>query len=116
MDCPRSNSGKEWRRELRVQFFLFLALIPLFCFSQSNTNGAQASSADALLADATNAIQQGKLLAARTALDKAVSLAPKNAAAHNLLGWVLLANGDVTAAVEQFHFALGLDPGLAPAH
>jgi hypothetical protein len=47
---------------------------------------------------------------AKTALERAVELAPNNPSMQNDLGWVLLANGDVAGAIEHLKKAVQLDP------
>lgn len=74
------------------------------------------SSADAALSEGMSQLQRGDLAAARAAFEKAVKLAPGNAAAHNILGWTLLAQSEVEPAIVQFRAALRINPSFASGH
>lgn len=59
---------------------------------------------------------RGQVADARGALERAVSLAPLNAALLNDLGNVRRASGDKGAAIEAFSAAIKTEPGFAFAH
>ena len=55
----------------------------------------------------------GHIRSARVALDRSLELAPRNAQAHALRGFVLSAENRSHPALAAFDEAIGLDPGLA---
>lgn len=57
----------------------------------------------------------GRLAAAENALNRALALAPRNAQAHTLKGFILLGRDDVSGALASFGEALRLDNALANA-
>lgn len=59
---------------------------------------------------------QGKLDAARQALERAIKIDPVLAEAHSNLGGVLQIQGSLEAAVQSLRRALDLEPKLAAAH
>ncbi len=61
-------------------------------------------------------MQSGDLVKARAAFEQVVKLAPGSAEGHNLLGWVLFAQGQTAESIAQFRTALRLKPDLAAAH
>lgn len=60
-------------------------------------------------------ISRHELATARQTLQRAVDVAPENAAAHNLLGLATLRAGAASDAVPYFERALVLEPSLATA-
>src|SRR5207342_1454936 len=74
------------------------------------------SKADSLYRQGAAAVQSGDLDKARAAFEQLVKLVPSNAEGHNLLGWVLLSQGQTAEAIPQFRTALRLKPDSAPAH
>src|SRR5258708_19265749 len=65
--------------------------------------------AEVIYAQGMQALQQGDLLAAQTAFEKVLRLAPGSAEAHNSLGWVLLAQEKIDPPIPQFHPAIKLN-------
>ena len=59
------------------------------------------------------ALKERNLDAARAAFEKVVRLSPADSEAHNLLGWVLLAQGQIDSAVVECSKAIRLKPGFA---
>src|SRR5262249_19875649 len=57
----------------------------------------------------------GRLSRAAEALDRALTLAPDNAQAHALKGFVLAAQNRITTAIEEFDRAIALNGGLGNA-
>ncbi len=57
-----------------------------------------------------------RLTAAATALDRALSLAPNNASAHQNVGHLMVFTNRATQAISELERALKLDPNLAAAH
>ncbi len=57
----------------------------------------------------------GRVTAAETALDRALVLAPRNAQAHALKGFLLLARDDLKPALDSFETAIRLDNTLGNA-
>jgi TolB-like protein/Flp pilus assembly protein TadD len=57
-----------------------------------------------------------RLTAAAAALDRALSLAPNNASAHQNLGHLMVFTNRATQALSELERALKLDPNLAAAH
>ncbi|HWE25219.1 MAG TPA: DUF4388 domain-containing protein [Myxococcales bacterium] len=80
--------------------------------------GRSATSADLteLVARAEQALQAKDFEAARAAAEQAGSLQPQDPTVHVLLGRIHLAQGNASAAAEEFHRALRLDPLFAAAH
>jgi tetratricopeptide (TPR) repeat protein len=54
----------------------------------------------------------GRVAATRAALDRSLALAPRNAQAHALRGFVLSAENRLAPALDAFEEAIRLDPGL----
>ena len=54
-------------------------------------------------------MQQENKVKAKTALEQAVQLDPKNAAMRSDLGWVLFASGEIEAGTEELERAVVLD-------
>ena len=61
-------------------------------------------------------MQKGDLPAARVAFEKAVKLTPRSADAQNMLGQVMLQQGDVEGAIPHFRTVTQLKPTLPVAH
>jgi Tfp pilus assembly protein PilF len=57
----------------------------------------------------------GRVPQAKTALDKGLTLAPRNPAAHALRGFLLSAENNITGAKESFEKAMALDGALGDA-
>jgi Tfp pilus assembly protein PilF len=57
----------------------------------------------------------GRVPAAKAALERSLRLAPRNAQAHALEGFLLAAQNRITAAVAEFNTAINLDGALANA-
>jgi len=64
----------------------------------------------------TAAAQTGKLEKAINSFEKAISLKPNYAEAHNNFGNALKEQGRLEEAIEAFHKALSLKPGFAEAY
>src|SRR5262245_62123585 len=62
------------------------------------------------------ALKECNFDAARAAFEKVVRLPPANSEAHNLLGWVFLAQGQIDSAVVEYSKAIQLKPSFADAH
>ena len=60
-------------------------------------------------------LQQGDATKARTFLDKALELAPNDAATFNYLGLLVARSGDLPQAARHFEKAAELDPALVDA-
>ena len=69
-----------------------------------------------LVAKSERALLAKDLDAARAAAEQAGSMQPHDATVHMLLGRIHLAQGHASAAAEELHRALRLDPMLAAAH
>src|SRR5580692_11458524 len=104
--------------QLRVVLLFLFGAASATCSAQSpsSTDANSASRASATYQHGMSALQQGDLISARAAFEKVVRLAPKSPEGHNSLGWVLLAQGEVNAAIAQFQTAVKLNPDFALAH
>ncbi len=107
-------------RYIRAAFGLLLSLSAISIGSQpqqtapSKRNSASPSEGD--LSEGMNQLRQHNLDAAQASFEKVLKVSPSNAAAHNLLGWVLLAKGQLDPAISHFRSALHINPSLAQAH
>jgi Tfp pilus assembly protein PilF len=110
-----------WARITNAASFVLLFGMKLACIllvaqlsraSQTpGTSTAQtASPSAAALAAGMKLLQDHDLAGAENSFDKAVKLDPQNAAARNMLGWVLLAQSKLDPAIAQFHAALAIKP------
>ena len=88
-------SAPRWFISLLV--FLGTLAIPLSAQQQ-----APSSKADSLYQQGVVAVQSGDLNRARAAFEQLVKLAPASAEGHNLLGWVLLSQGQTAEAIRSF--------------
>src|SRR5215470_5904019 len=61
------------------------------------------------------AVQRGDFAAARKAFESALQADPQNAEAHNMLGWVLLKQGEIQPAIVELQNALRLKASLVEA-
>jgi tetratricopeptide (TPR) repeat protein len=77
--------------------------------AQDNRDGAS------LLREAAGLLQAGRLDAAEPLVRRAITLAPENADAHNLLGAILDQQGKAQAAEREYRTALRLNPKAAGA-
>ena len=68
------------------------------------------SNANHLYTEGINAARHGDLATARKAFEAAVHADPRNANAHNMLGWVLLAQGETAPAISELQLAIRLKP------
>src|SRR6202795_4749010 len=115
-----SRSRFRPHRKLRAAI-LFAAVILCFAFSstcraQSKSSGAQQKEdLNTAYAQGVAALQAGDLPGARRIFEHVVKIAQNSAAAHNSLGWVLLAQDDIAPAILQLQTAVKLEPGFAQA-
>ena len=87
------------------------------CKGQSSERAASGPTlrATAIYKQGLADLQKRDLDSARAAFEKVVRLAPQSPEGHNSLGWVLLAEDEVDAAIKQFQIALKLKPDLVEA-
>src|SRR5215470_7637140 len=76
---------------------------------------ASKASPEVALKRGQEAVKNGDLSEARAELEKAVRLAPKDAAAQSELGWVLALQGQNDAAIGHLRTAIQLKPTLVSA-
>src|SRR6266496_5156827 len=67
----------------------------LACAQSSPTTQSNLEQAKVLYDQGMVALHKADLVAARSAFEKVVRLAPRNADAHNSLGWILLNQGAI---------------------
>jgi predicted Zn-dependent protease len=110
-------------RKLRVAI---LSVAAILCFAFASTCGAQSVQTEdggaqqkedpnTAYAQGVAALQAGDLAGARRSFEHVVKIAPNSGAAHNSLGWVLLAQDDIGPAISQLQTAVKLEPGFAQA-
>ena len=100
--------------QLSQSIVLALALLSGETHAQSHTSSGTASQ-QAALQKGQAALRNGNLSEARAELEKAVRLAPNDAAAQSAFGWVLALQGENDAAVVHLRTALKINPGLVQA-
>src|ERR1700687_6438401 len=113
---------------LQIQTFFWgiVMVITLCCFFGAATGrGAQETNriqtapgakANAIYRQVMSALSKGDLVLARASFEKVLQLAPNSPEAHNSLGWVMMAQGEIDDATAEFHTALRLNPQFALAH
>ncbi|HKV78869.1 MAG TPA: tetratricopeptide repeat protein, partial [Candidatus Sulfotelmatobacter sp.] len=100
--------------QLSQSIVLALALLSGEAHAQSHSSSGKASQ-QAALQKGQAALRKGDLPEARADLEKAVHLAPNDAAAQSALGWVLALQGENEAAVVHLRTALKIRPDLVEA-
>src|ERR1700761_6624608 len=89
---------------------IFIAVVAgepvCLCLSAAQSAGTAkadaATQANAIYVRGMSALQSGDLQAAGEAFEQVLRLVPNSADAHNSLGWVLLAQSRMDAAIAQF--------------
>src|SRR5580704_9416099 len=97
-------------------FVLGAALIALLATPLRVSAQDRGAQADEIYGRGITALQQGDLATAKADFEKVVAIQPRSPEAHNSLGWVLLAQQQVDAAIAQIGAALDLRPDLFQAH
>jgi len=97
-------------------FFFCAAAVICAAQSAGSSKADSASRATATYQQGMSALHKGDLASARTAFERVLRLAPQSPEGHNSLGWVLLAQGEVDAAIAHFRTAVKLNPEFAQAH
>lgn len=94
-------------------FLRQFALLVVLAAGTTGTIAAQANSADQLIAEAATSIQNGNFAAAKPLLQRALKIAPNNAAAHTLAGIVAERENNLQTAEKHFAAASRLLPKSA---
>ena len=87
-----------------------LAMTVLSCGAAFSQASASTSAEQVALQRGNDALKKGDLTLARSECEKAVRLAPKDAAAQSALGWVLALQGQSDAATEHLRAAVQTKP------
>jgi len=93
---------------------LMLASTTVVAMGQSQSHPT-ASAEQSAMQRGQQALQAGDLSRARSEFEKAVRLAPKDAAAQAALGWVLMQFGEGDGAIAHLRAALNIRPDLIEA-
>jgi tetratricopeptide (TPR) repeat protein len=113
---PKSASGKSravpTRLPIRraVRFSVIPPIIAILSGMAVCQSKAPATAGSSEYQRGLSAMQKGDLSLARAAFEKAVKSNPKSANAQNMLGQVLLQQGDVEAAIPHFRIFVKLRP------
>lgn len=98
---------------------LVVAVLPVVTFSahaqKANSAPVLPSAEQTALKRGQEALQKGDAKRARAEFERAVSLAPNDAAARGALGWILSLQGETDAAITHLNAALKARPDFIQA-
>src|SRR5271165_6609381 len=105
MDVYSFEVPRGLRAGLRAGAVALVFLVVCGVGRGQTTNGnasADAAAANSSYSQGVDALQRQDLPGARAAFEKTVRLIPRSPEPHNSLGWVLLAQGEIDAAIAEF--------------
>ena len=101
---------------VRVSLAALVLFLSLADFSPAQTSNSSSSQTKQLYEEGLTALKSNDYAGAKRAFEGVLKNNPNDALAHNLLGWVLMTQGETKLAVQHLRTAIRLKPGMMEAH